>query len=70
MTTSLAALHHATSGGTALPPASPDYWEVREGAATLWGAGATLAGLRAGAERYVPTAPFDPKGRDGWALDL
>lgn len=50
VTTSLAALHHATSGGTALPPASPDYWEVREGAATLWGAGATLAGLRAGAE--------------------
>ena len=26
--------------------------------------------LRAGAERYVPGAPFDPKGRDGWALDL
>jgi ribosomal protein L11 methyltransferase len=26
--------------------------------------------LRAGAERYVPTQPFDPKGRDGWALDL
>ena len=26
--------------------------------------------LRAGAGRYVPTAPFDPKGRDGWALDL
>ena len=26
--------------------------------------------LTAGAERYVPTAPFDPKGRDGWALDL
>jgi len=26
--------------------------------------------LIAGAERYVPTAPIDPKGRDGWALDL
>ncbi|MBB4085415.1 50S ribosomal protein L11 methyltransferase [Sphingomonas carotinifaciens] len=26
--------------------------------------------LMAGAERYVPAAPFDPKGRDGWALDL
>lgn len=26
--------------------------------------------LTAGAERYVPTKPFDPKGRDGWALDL
>jgi ribosomal protein L11 methyltransferase len=26
--------------------------------------------LRAGAQRFVPTAPIDPKGRDGWALDL
>jgi ribosomal protein L11 methyltransferase len=26
--------------------------------------------LAAGAERFVPSAPFDPKGRDGWALDL
>ena len=26
--------------------------------------------LRAGAERFVPNAPFDPKGRDGWALDI
>ncbi len=26
--------------------------------------------LTAGAERFVPTAPIDPKGRDGWALDL
>ena len=26
--------------------------------------------LTAGAERYVPTVPFDPKGRDGWALDI
>ena len=26
--------------------------------------------LTAGAERYVPTKPIDPKGRDGWALDL
>lgn len=30
----------------------------------------TILKLRAGAERYVPTRPFDPKGRDGWALDL
>ncbi|RSU54612.1 50S ribosomal protein L11 methyltransferase [Sphingomonas sp. S-NIH.Pt15_0812] len=26
--------------------------------------------LTAGAERFVPAGPFDPKGRDGWALDL
>ncbi|MEG8039466.1 50S ribosomal protein L11 methyltransferase [Sphingomonas sp. LR60] len=26
--------------------------------------------LTAGTERYVPTRPIDPKGRDGWALDL
>ena len=26
--------------------------------------------LTAGAARYVPTAPPDPKGRDGWALDI
>ncbi|HEX8553690.1 MAG TPA: 50S ribosomal protein L11 methyltransferase [Sphingomonas sp.] len=26
--------------------------------------------LRAGAKRFVPSVPFDPKGRDGWALDL
>jgi len=26
--------------------------------------------LIAGAARFVPSAPFDPKGRDGWALDL
>lgn len=26
--------------------------------------------LTAGAERYVPAAPFDPEGRIGWALDL
>ncbi len=26
--------------------------------------------LTAGAERHIPTAPIDPKGRDGWALDL
>jgi ribosomal protein L11 methyltransferase len=26
--------------------------------------------LGAGAERYVPLAPIDPKGRDGWALDI
>lgn len=26
--------------------------------------------MAAGATRFVPTAPIDPKGRDGWALDL
>ncbi|KTT70119.1 50S ribosomal protein L11 methyltransferase [Sphingomonas endophytica] len=26
--------------------------------------------LTAGDARYVPTRPIDPKGRDGWALDL
>jgi ribosomal protein L11 methyltransferase len=26
--------------------------------------------LAAGAQRYIPTKPIDPKGRDGWALDI
>jgi len=26
--------------------------------------------LKAGAVRFVPSGPFDPKGRDGWALDI
>ena len=30
----------------------------------------TILRLTAGVQRYVPSAPFDPKGRDGWALDL
>ena len=30
----------------------------------------TILRLTAAAERFVPTAPIDPKGRDGWALDL
>lgn len=30
----------------------------------------TILRLKAGAERYVPSAPFDPAGRDGWALDI
>ncbi|MES2097945.1 MAG: 50S ribosomal protein L11 methyltransferase [Pseudomonadota bacterium] len=30
----------------------------------------TILRLSAGPERYVPSKPFDPKGRDGWALDL
>ena len=30
----------------------------------------TILRLVAAAERYVPTGPIDPKGRDGWALDL
>jgi ribosomal protein L11 methyltransferase len=31
---------------------------------------ATIVLLTAGATRYVPVKPIDPKGRDGWALDL
>ncbi|WP_425230728.1 50S ribosomal protein L11 methyltransferase [Sphingomonas sp.] len=30
----------------------------------------TILRLVAGDERYMPSAPPDPKGRDGWALDL
>jgi ribosomal protein L11 methyltransferase len=30
----------------------------------------TILKLEAGMVRYVPTRPFDPKGRDGWALDI
>lgn len=30
----------------------------------------TILRLAAGATRYVPTTPPDPKGRDGWALDI
>ena len=30
----------------------------------------TILTLTAGPERYVPTRPIDPKGRDGWALDI
>lgn len=30
----------------------------------------TILRLTAGAERYVPKTPVDPKGRDGWALDI
>jgi ribosomal protein L11 methyltransferase len=30
----------------------------------------TILKLTAGAQRYVHDKPFDPKGRDGWALDL
>jgi ribosomal protein L11 methyltransferase len=30
----------------------------------------TILRLAAGTTRYVPTRPIDPKGRDGWALDL
>lgn len=30
----------------------------------------TVLRLEAGATRFVPDRPFDPKGRDGWALDL
>jgi ribosomal protein L11 methyltransferase len=30
----------------------------------------TILKLEAGTTRFVPTKPFDPKGRDGWALDI
>jgi ribosomal protein L11 methyltransferase len=30
----------------------------------------TILRLTAGADRYVPVSPPDPKGRDGWALDI
>ncbi|TGX55039.1 methyltransferase domain-containing protein [Sphingomonas gei] len=30
----------------------------------------TILRLQAGASRYVPSTPPDPKGRDGWALDI
>ena len=30
----------------------------------------TILKLETGLVRYVPTKPFDPKGRDGWALDI
>jgi len=30
----------------------------------------TILKLEAGAQRYIPTKPIDPKGRDGWALDI
>ncbi|WP_294328979.1 50S ribosomal protein L11 methyltransferase [uncultured Sphingomonas sp.] len=30
----------------------------------------TILRLAAGAARYVPVTPPDPKGRDGWALDI
>ncbi|MBW8842943.1 MAG: 50S ribosomal protein L11 methyltransferase [Sphingomonadales bacterium] len=30
----------------------------------------TILKLEAGMVRYVPTRPVDPKGRDGWALDI
>jgi len=30
----------------------------------------TILKLEAGATRYLPTKPIDPRGRDGWALDI
>lgn len=42
-----ALLHGTTAAGTALPPVSPDYWEVRERSVTLGVMAATLSGLRA-----------------------
>ncbi|SPT53637.1 Glucoamylase and related glycosyl hydrolases [Actinomyces bovis] len=46
-----------TAGPTGLPPASPDYWEVRERFTTLGTAAATLLGLEA-----VATRPGLPEG--------
>lgn len=30
----------------------------------------TILRLKAGSTRYIPSTPPDPKGRDGWALDI
>jgi ribosomal protein L11 methyltransferase len=30
----------------------------------------TILRLAAGERRYIPASPPDPKGRDGWALDI
>jgi hypothetical protein len=49
VTTSRRALLEATADGTRIPPASPDYWEVRERRVTLGIMASTLAGLRASA---------------------
>ncbi|WP_394214554.1 hypothetical protein [Brachybacterium vulturis] len=46
---SVGTLRRATRDGTAMPPVSPDYWEMREDSVTLWTMAATLTGLRAGA---------------------
>lgn len=59
LTTSHTALLDATRGGTELPPASPDYWELRERAVTLGIMTATLTGLRS-ASRLLGT----PEARD------
>ena len=55
ITRSLGTLHRCTSGGTGLPPVSPDYWEVHEESVTLGTMAATLTGLQAGA-RVAPTS--------------
>jgi glucoamylase len=49
---STAALLTLTRYGTALPPASPDYWETREAEPTLAGSAAILVGLRSVASAY------------------
>lgn len=45
-----------TDGGLRLPPASPDYWEVRERATTLGTAAPLLAGLEAAAGAWASLA--------------
>lgn len=49
---STAALLEMTGDGRHLPPASPDYWEVREATVTLGTAGPVLAGLEAAASLH------------------
>lgn len=44
------ALLRETHDGTEMPPATPDYWEVRERSVTLGLMASTLAGLRASSE--------------------
>ncbi len=50
---STAAVLRLTAHRGALPPASPDYWEVRESRPTLATAALLSAGLRAGATAYA-----------------
>lgn len=48
-----------TDGGRRLPPASPDYWEVREAVTTLGTAAPLLAGLEASADAWTLLAEPD-----------
>lgn len=55
-----------TDSGRRLPPASPDYWEVRETVTTLGTAAPLLAGLEAAAEAWTV---LDDPGRARAAAD-